>query len=135
MRWLYDQCDLAEVRADLAAWLAKWSTRYPRLTTWAEEAIEQTLTFFRLPRQHHKDPKSTNMLEDDDAAATLRHLTISSRHLAVFCSSFEQPRLAKAVHQMVVIFLMLVPSRTPPELIPILEPAARECRHVVLGNP
>ena len=28
-----------------------------------EEAIEQTLTFFQLPRQHHKHFKSTNMLE------------------------------------------------------------------------
>ncbi|MER8435034.1 IS256 family transposase, partial [Mesorhizobium caraganae] len=54
LRWLYDRRDLAEARADLAAWLAKWSARYPRLTGWAEDAIEQTLTFFRLPRQHHK---------------------------------------------------------------------------------
>lgn len=63
LRWLYDRRDLAEARADLAAWLAKWSARYPRLTGWAEENIEQTLTFFRLPRQHHKHLKSTNMLE------------------------------------------------------------------------
>jgi putative transposase len=63
LRWLYDRRDLAEARADLAAWLAKWSARYPRLTGWAEENIERTLTFFRLPRQHHKHLKSTNMLE------------------------------------------------------------------------
>jgi putative transposase len=30
---------------------------------WAEETIEETLTFNRLPRQHHKHLKSTNMLE------------------------------------------------------------------------
>jgi putative transposase len=48
---------------DLATWLCKWSGRYPRLTAWAEEAIEHTLTFLRLPRQHHKHLKSTNMLE------------------------------------------------------------------------
>jgi transposase-like protein len=63
LRWLYDRRDLDEAKADLSAWLAKWSVRYPRLTTWVEEAIEQTLTFFRLPRQHHKHLKSTNMLE------------------------------------------------------------------------
>lgn len=63
LRWLYDRRDLAEAKADLAAWLSKWSARYPRLTTWVEETIEQTLTFFRLPRQHHKHLKSTNMLE------------------------------------------------------------------------
>lgn len=28
-----------------------------------EETIERTLTFFRVPRQHHKHLKSTNMLE------------------------------------------------------------------------
>jgi putative transposase len=28
-----------------------------------EETIEETLTFYRLPRQHHKHLKSTNMLE------------------------------------------------------------------------
>lgn len=63
LRWLYDRRDLAEARADLAAWLAKWSARYPRLTSWAEDNIDGTLTFFRLPRQHHKHLKSTNMLE------------------------------------------------------------------------
>ncbi len=63
LRWLYDRRDLAEAKADLAAWLAKWSARYPRLTAWVEETIERTLTFFRLPRQHHKHLKSTNMLE------------------------------------------------------------------------
>ncbi|CDX22242.1 transposase (fragment) [Mesorhizobium sp. ORS 3324] len=63
LRWLYDRRDLAEAKADLAAWLAKWSARYPRLTAWVEESIDNTLTFFRLPRQHHKHLKSTNMLE------------------------------------------------------------------------
>jgi len=61
--WLDDRRDLDEAKADLAAWLGKWSVRYPRLTSWVEETIEQTLTFFRLPRQHHKHLKSTNMLE------------------------------------------------------------------------
>jgi putative transposase len=63
LRWIYDRRDRAEARADVAAWLAKWSARYPRLTGWVEETIEQTLTFFSLPRQHHKHLKSTNMLE------------------------------------------------------------------------
>ncbi|MET3588608.1 transposase-like protein [Pseudorhizobium tarimense] len=63
LRWLCDRRDLAEAKTDLGAWLAKWSGKYPRMTDWAEENIEQTLTFFRLPRQHHKHLKSTNMLE------------------------------------------------------------------------
>src|SRR5262249_31950930 len=43
--------------------LAKWSGKYPKLTSWVEENIDETLTFYRLPRQHHKHLKSTNMLE------------------------------------------------------------------------
>lgn len=61
LRWIYDRRDRAEAKADVAAWLAKWSARCPRLTGWVEEAIEQTLTFFILPRRHHKHLKSTNM--------------------------------------------------------------------------
>ena len=63
LRWLYDRRDLAEARRDLAAWLAKWSGKYPKLTGWVEENIDETLTFYCLPRQHHKHLKSTNMLE------------------------------------------------------------------------
>ena len=37
--------------------------RYPKLVSWVEETIEETLTFYRLPLQHHKHLKSTNMLE------------------------------------------------------------------------
>jgi putative transposase len=63
LRWRYDRRDLAEARADLAAWIAQWQTKYPRLVAWVEENIEETLTFCRLPRRHHKHLKSTNMLE------------------------------------------------------------------------
>jgi hypothetical protein len=63
LRWLYDRRDLAEARRDLAAWLAKWSGKYSKLTGWVEENIDETLSFYRLPRQHHKHLKSTNMLE------------------------------------------------------------------------
>jgi putative transposase len=63
LRWIYDRRELAEARADLAAWLKRWSPRYEKLTGWVEENIEETLTYYRLPRQHHKHMKSTNMLE------------------------------------------------------------------------
>ena len=63
LRWLYDRRDLIEARRDLVAWLAKWSSKYSKLTGWVEENIDETLTFYRLPRQHHKHLKSTNMLE------------------------------------------------------------------------
>ena len=39
-----DRRDLAEARRDLAAWLAKWSGKYSKLTGWVEENIDETLT-------------------------------------------------------------------------------------------
>lgn len=63
LRWIYDRRNLKEAQADLAAWLTRWQQRYAKLTDWAEDAIGQTLTFYMLPRQHHKHLKSTNMLE------------------------------------------------------------------------
>jgi putative transposase len=63
LRWFYDRRELAEVRRDLATWLAKWQGKYPKLCTWVEENIEETLTYYRLPLAHHKHMKSTNMLE------------------------------------------------------------------------
>jgi len=63
LRWLYDRRDNQEARRDLAAWIAKWAGKYPRLVDWVEASIGETLTFYRLPRQHHKHLKSTNMLE------------------------------------------------------------------------
>jgi putative transposase len=63
LRWMYDRRDLGEVRRDLAAWLGKWQARYPKLCSWVEDNIEETLTYYRLPLPHHKHMKSTNMLE------------------------------------------------------------------------
>jgi putative transposase len=63
LRWIYDRRNVEEARRDLAAWLSKWGSRYPKLCDWVEANIEETLTFYRLPREHHKHMKSTNMLE------------------------------------------------------------------------
>jgi putative transposase len=50
-------------RRDLAAWLAKWQATCPRLCGRVEQHIEQTLTFYRLPRRHHPHLKSTRLPE------------------------------------------------------------------------
>jgi putative transposase len=63
LRWMYDRRSIEEARHDLAAWLKKWNGRYPKLCDWVESNIDETFTFYRLPRQHHKNLKSTNMLE------------------------------------------------------------------------
>ena len=63
LRWLYDRRNLEEALRDLAAWLERWQSTYPKLCDWVEDNIEQTLAFYCLPLQHHKHMKSTNMLE------------------------------------------------------------------------
>jgi transposase-like protein len=63
LRWLYDRRDFSEAQKDLAQWLERWGIKYPKLCEWVEENIGETLTFYRLPRPHHKHLKSTNMLE------------------------------------------------------------------------
>src|ERR1700722_16361362 len=63
LRWIYDRRSIEEARQDLAGRLKKWAARYPKLCDWVEGNIEETLTFYRLPRQHHKNLKSTNLLE------------------------------------------------------------------------
>ncbi|CDX27270.1 transposase (fragment) [Mesorhizobium plurifarium] len=40
LRWFYDRRDFAEVKRDLAQWIAKWQAKYPRLVTWVEDNIE-----------------------------------------------------------------------------------------------
>ncbi|OHV77380.1 hypothetical protein ORS3428_28650 [Mesorhizobium sp. ORS 3428] len=54
LRWFYDRRDVAKVERDLAQWIAKWQAKYPRLVTWVEDNIEETLSLYRLPLAHHK---------------------------------------------------------------------------------
>ena len=61
-----------KTRRDLSAWIAEWSARYPKLVAWVEEIIEETLTFYRLPLQHQKHLKSTNVLERLNGEIRLR---------------------------------------------------------------
>jgi len=63
LRWIYDRRNIGEAHRDLVTWLRKWQDQYPKLCIWVEENIEETLTFYRLPKAHHKHLKSTNMLE------------------------------------------------------------------------
>ncbi len=63
LRWLYDRHGLEEAREELSVWLRKWGDRYPKLCAWVEDNIEETFTFYRWPRAHHKHIRSTNMLE------------------------------------------------------------------------
>lgn len=63
LRWVYDCHEIKAARRVLAEWQERWRAKHPKLCEWVEENIEETLTFYRLPREHHKHLKSTNMLE------------------------------------------------------------------------
>lgn len=63
LRWIFSRRDLEEARRDLAAWITKWESKYAKLCNWVEQNIDETLTYYRLPAEHHKHLKSTNMLE------------------------------------------------------------------------
>jgi transposase-like protein len=63
LRWLYDRRNVEEARQDLARWIERWQGKHAKLCDWVEANIEETWTFYRLPREHHKHLKSTNMLE------------------------------------------------------------------------
>jgi len=75
LRWIYDRRDIQEAQQDLSAWIGKWQAKYPKLVDWVETNIIETLTFYRLPRAHHKHLKSTNLLERlNEAEAAVRTL-------------------------------------------------------------
>ncbi len=56
---------VGEAREALGAWVARWGDEkgFGRLVEWVEDHVEETLTVYRLPREHRLRMKSTNMLE------------------------------------------------------------------------
>ena len=98
LRWMYDRRTLEEARRDLAAWLMKWSSRYPKLCDWVENNIEETFTFYRLPRQHHKNLKSTNMLERLNEELKRRTLVVRIFPNAASCLRLVRA-LAAEIHE------------------------------------
>lgn len=94
MKWLYDRHNLAEAHRDLQAWLGKWQDKHPGLCQWVEQNIEETFTFYRLPREHHKHMKSTNMLERLN-----QELKRRTQVVRIFPDAASCLRLARALAQ------------------------------------
>ena len=63
LRWIYERSNIKEAKESLTSWLLKWQSKYPKLCDWVEENIEETLSFYHLPRQHHKNMKSSNVIK------------------------------------------------------------------------
>ena len=98
LRWIYDRRDLDEARKDLAVWLAKWQGRYSKLCDWVEDNIEETFSFYRLPQQHHKHLKSTNMLERLNQEIKRRTLLVRVFPNAASCLRLVRA-LAAEIHE------------------------------------
>jgi putative transposase len=98
LRWIYERRNVEEARRDLAAWLTKWEPRYPNLCDWAEVNIEETLTFYRLPQEHHKHLKSTNMLERINQELKRRTLVVRIFPNAASCLRLIRA-LAVEIHE------------------------------------
>jgi putative transposase len=98
LRWLYDRHDIEQARQDLAAWLAKWQGKYPKLCDWVEANIEETFTFYRLPVEHHKHLKSTNLLERINEEIKRRTLVVRIFPNAASCLRLVRA-LAAEIHE------------------------------------
>ena len=98
LRWIYERRNAEEARRDLTAWLGKWESRYPKLCNWVEGNIEETLTFYRLPQQHHKHLKSTNMLERINEELKRRTLVVRIFPNAASCLRLIRA-LAVEIHE------------------------------------
>lgn len=98
LRWLYDRHDLEQARQDLAAWLVKWQSKYPKMCSWVEANIEETFTFYRLPAEHHKHMKSTNMLERINEELKRRTLVVRIFPNAASCLRLVRA-LAVEIHE------------------------------------
>ncbi len=61
LRRIYDWRNPEEAGRTWGPGRPRWSKRYPKLCNWVEESIEETLSCYGLPRQHHKPLKSTNL--------------------------------------------------------------------------
>lgn len=98
LRWIYERRNAEEARRDLTAWLGKWEKRYSKLCNWVEANIEETLTFYRLPQQHHKHLKSTNMLERINEELKRRTLVVRIFPNAASCLRLIRA-LAVEIHE------------------------------------
>ena len=83
---------LEEARRDLAGMAWQVAGQIPKLCDWVEDSIEQTFSFYRLPCQHHRHVKSTNMLERFNQEIKRR------THIArTFPNGASCPRLVRAL--------------------------------------
>jgi transposase-like protein len=92
LKCLYYRNTREEAVRDLEVWLEKWNDVYPGLCGWVEENIEETFTFYSLPKGHRKHMGSTNMLERFNEEIKRR-----TRVIRVFPDTGSCLRLVRAI--------------------------------------
>ena len=75
--------------------LQRSQRKYPKPTDWVEEHIGSTLTFYRLPRLHHKHLKNSNMLERLNEEIRRRTRVVRILPNANSCSRLVRPLCAE----------------------------------------
>lgn len=63
LKSIYNQRSIEDAHREFKAWVDKWADEHPKLVTWAEENIFETLTFYRFPPSHRVHLRSSNVLE------------------------------------------------------------------------
>lgn len=69
-----------------------WEAKYSKLCSLADENISETLSFYRLPLQHHKHMKSINLLERMNQEIKRR-----TRFIRIFPNGDSCTRLIRAL--------------------------------------
>jgi len=75
-----------------------WQAKYPKLCHWVEAHIEETFAYYRLPAEHHKHMKSTNMLERINEGLKRRTLVVRIFPDAASCLRLVRA-LAAEIHE------------------------------------
>lgn len=63
LKFIYEQRSIDDANKEFGAWVDRWADKQPKLISWAEENIYETLTFYRFPKEHRMRLRSSNMLE------------------------------------------------------------------------
>ena len=63
LKFIYEQRSIDDAHKEFKAWVDRWADKHPKLISWAEENIFETLTFYRFPKEHRMRRRSSNMLE------------------------------------------------------------------------
>lgn len=92
LRAIFDSADETAARRQLDQVVAKYEANAPKLATWLEANVPESLSVFRLPPAHRKRLRTTNMLERVN-----RELKRRTRVATLFPNEASLLRLASAI--------------------------------------